>query len=350
MNKRMKITGISIFFVAAIIAVLLYNKSQMDAKAKNDVESAVGVSVISVKKGESAKVEPAIGTVIANHDVAIVAETQGKVTAVYAEVGDAKRAGAPLLQIDDELKKAAFAAAEVNYEKSKKDYERFESLAKDSTVTDQQFEGIKLAYKSAESQYITARRQYHDAQITTPIAGTVTARTVDIGSMVQQGMVVANVVDLSLLKVKVNIGESDAFKIRTGDSVDVTTDVYPGVLFSGSIRYIGSKADEAHTYPVEVRLPNNTEHQLKAGMFARVNFRNPINSSALIIPRIALIGSIKNPRVYVVENGVAKLRNIVVGGEMGTNVEVLQGLREGDNIVVNGQINLKDDVAVNVVE
>ena len=350
MNKKSKIVASAVLCLGIIVAVLLYNKSQMNARSKNDLQAAFAVTVSPVVRCETARVEPVIGTILANHDVAIVSETQGKVTAIYAEVGDTKHAGAPIIQVDDELKKAAFAAAEVSYEKARKDFERFESMSKENAVTDQQLESMRFAYKAAEAQYVTARRQYHDAQITTPISGVVTARVVDVGAMVQPGMVVANVVDLSLLKVKASVGENDAFKIHQGDSVNVTTDVYPGVMFSGVIHFIGAKADEAHTYPVEVRFPNSAVHQLRAGMFARVNFQNPVRSSALMIPRMALIGSVREPKVYVVENGTAKLRMVIVGSELGTNVEILTGLKEGENVVVNGQINLKDNAAVTIDE
>jgi len=100
---------------------------------------------------------------------------------------------------------------------------------------------------------------------------------------------------------------------------------------------------------VEIRFENSKEHPLRAGMFGRVSFVSISGGEELNIPREALIGSMKNPRVYVVTGGVARLRQINVGSEYGTRIVVLEGLTEGETIVVNGQNNLKDSVAVSIV-
>ncbi len=348
MNKK-KAVLILLAALAAIVAILIYNKSRMAAESKTDVMTSIPVSVASVERQHLTDPRSLVGTVAANNDVAIVSETQGKVTAVMAEVGQYKEAGSAIVQVDDELKKANLATAEISFEKAKKDLERFESLYKQSAATDQQLEGARLAAKAAEAQYVVARRQESDTRISTPISGILTSRPVDVGTYVQNGTPVANVVDISRLKVKLNVAERDVFRLKIGDRVEVTTDVYPGENFDGKIATIGSKADDAHTYPVEVRLPNSREHPLKAGMFARVRFMSIADRDELTIPREALVGSMKNPQVFVVDGAVARLRDIVVGSEIGTRLVVLGGLADGETIVVNGQNNLKDSAAVTIL-
>jgi len=348
MNRK-KITIVSITVLAAIIAILMYNKSRMEAESKTDILLSIPVSVTTVERQKVSSDRSLVGTITANNDVSVVSETQGKITAVMAEVGQYVPAGSALVQVDDELKKASFASAEVNYEKAKKDLERFESLSKQNSATDQQLEAVRLAAKAAEAQYIVAHRQYNDARIISPISGMVTARPVDVGTYVQNGTPVANIVDISKLKVKLNVAERDVFRMQAGDPVEISTDVYPGVKFTGKISTISSKADDAHTYPVEIRFENSKEHPLRAGMFGRVSFVSISGGEELNIPREALIGSMKNPRVYVVTGGVARLRQINVGSEYGTRIVVLEGLTEGETIVVNGQNNLKDSVAVSIV-
>jgi RND family efflux transporter MFP subunit len=168
--------------------------------------------------------------------------------------------------------------------------------------------------------------------------------------MVTDKMVVANVVDISRLKVKVSVAEQDAFKLKAGDKVEVTTDVYPGVTFEGRIHTISAKADEGHTYPIEITLENSSAHPLRAGMFGRVSFVSLAPVKTLAIPRDALVGSMKAASVFVVENGIARKRDIVVGTEEGTQLMVVSGLSEGETIVVNGQNNLKDSTAVAVLQ
>lgn len=349
MNKK-KALLITAAVLVVIVAILMYNKSRMAAESKTDVLTSIPVSVTQVVKQQITDARSLVGTVAANNDVAIVSETQGKVTAVHAEVGKYLEAGAMIVQIDDELKKANLASAETNYEKARKDLERFESLYKQSAATDQQIEGARLAAKAAEAQYVVARRQESDTRIATPISGILTSRPVDVGTYVQNGTQVANVVDISRLKVKLNVAERDVFRLKTGDKVEVTTDVYPGETFEGKLATISSKADEAHTYPVEVRLPNSREHPLRAGMFARVRFTSIAAGEELTIPREALVGSTKDAQVYVVDGTIAHLRGLVVGAEVGTRLVVLSGLKEGETIVVSGQNNLRDNAAVTVLK
>jgi RND family efflux transporter MFP subunit len=291
-----------------------------------------------------------VGTITGVNDVAVTAEVAGKVTAVHANVGDHVSAGAPIIQIDDEIKKAAFEQAEANYERAKRDFDRFKMLRAEQSATESQKENAWTGFKVAEAQYIVARRQLRDPKVSTPISGIVSARNVELGTMVNDRMVVANVVDISRLKVKLNIAERDAFKLKTGDRVEVTTDVYPGATFAGKITSVSAKADEGHTYPVEITMENSKEHPLKAGMFGRVSFVSLAQGEALAIPREALVGSMKDPRVYVVDGALARVRTIVVGGETGTDLTVLSGLRAGESVVVNGQNNLKDSVAVLVLK
>jgi RND family efflux transporter MFP subunit len=347
--KKIKITAAAAAVFIAIIAVLLHNKAESTAAVVNNIATRYAVTVVTAGSQKLSETVSLTGIIVANSDVAVVSETQGRVVAISSNVGDVKQAGAVLVQVDDELKKANFAAAETNYEKTKKDLDRYESLYRDHTITDSQIESGRLACKSAEAQYIVARRQYRDTKITTPISGVVTARNVEIGTMVNQGTVIGNVVDISKLKVKINVAENDAFKLSVGSSVGVTTDIYPGTVFTGRVASISAKGDEAHTYPVEVSLANSKEHPLKSGMFARVAFGHTGNARGIVIPRDAIVGSVKDAQVYVVVNNVAQLRAIVVNDQIGTNVEVGGGLREGETVVVNGQNNLKDNTPVTVI-
>ncbi|MCX6174883.1 MAG: efflux RND transporter periplasmic adaptor subunit [Ignavibacteriales bacterium] len=350
--KKWKVIVSVIVILVIIIAILFMNKRKMAATTAGGIKDVYFVSVDKVAKKDLAETLSLVGNITANNDVNIISETSGKITAVFTKVGDYKRAGSVLFQVDDELKKAAFMSAEANYEKAKKDYERFKTLYQQKSVSDSQLDQAKLNAAMAEAQYIMAKRQLDDTQIKTPISGYVSALYVDIGSMVQgapQSTVVANVVDIGRLKVKLNLAERDAFLIKPGDQVSVTVDIYPGVIYKGRIESISSKGDESHTYPIEITINNESAHPLKAGMFARVEFTSLKNRDIIVIPRESLVGSVKEPQVFVVENGIAKLRSLTVGNQSGIYIQVLQGLMEGETIVVNGQNNLVDNLKVEIL-
>ena len=350
--NRYRIISISVVLLGVSLGFILKSQAKDEgnnaSSSTSSIATAASVSVVTAAKQTVTDRFTSIGTIVANNDVNIISETQGRVVKVLAEVGDYKKAGSVLIEVDSELKEAAYNAAKVSYEKAQNDLKRYEELYKEKSISDSQIEQARWAFQSAEAQYVAARRQLSDTKITTPISGIVTARNVNVGSFVQgapQSTLVANVVDISKLKVKLNMAEKDVFRVKTGDKVEITTDVFPDQVFPGTISTISSKGDEAHTYPVEIVL-ENPRQQLKAGMFAHIAFNPKSSGDALVIPREAIVGSMKNAKVYVVTNNVAQLRPVQVGKTFGTSVEVRKGLSIGDVVVVNGQNNLKDNAAV----
>lgn len=348
---KYRLISISVVLLGVSLGFIMNSqtKSETPATSGTGITTAYSVSVVTASKQSVSDDFSLMGTIAANNDVVIMSETQGRVVKVNAQVGEYKTAGSVIVEVDDELKEANYKAAKLSYEKAKNDLDRYEALYKDKSISESQIEQARWAFQSAESQYIVARRQYRDTKITTPISGIITARPVDIGSMLQgspQPSVVANVVDISKLKVKINVAEKDVFKLKLGDKVEVTTDIYPSASFEGNVITIAAKGDDSHTFPVEVRIENSKTYPLKAGMFGRVNFTLKSRADYIIVPRETIVGSLKNAKVYVVKDNIVNLRPVKVGNDIGTNVEIISGIKEGEVIVVNGQNNLKDNASV----
>ncbi|MBM4171498.1 MAG: efflux RND transporter periplasmic adaptor subunit [Ignavibacteria bacterium] len=350
--KHWKSITAVIVMILVVVTILFINKQKMSATASVSIQDAYYVTVQKVERKNLSSEFNLTGTVYANNDVNILSETSGRITAVFANVGDYVQVGSVLVQVDDELRKAALISAEANFEKAKKDFERFNNLSKENSASEVQFDQAKVALAMAESQYIVAKRQFEDTKVKSPISGYLTVRNVDVGTMLQgppAPTFVANVVDISKLKVKLNVSEKDVFHLKRGDAVKVTTDIHPNIVFPGKIESISAKADEAHTYPVEISIVNQGSNRMKAGMFARVEFKSIAKRETIVIPREALVGSIRNPQVFVLENEIAKIKNIVLGNESGKLIEVINGLEAGETLVVNGQNNLVNDTKVVVL-
>lgn len=341
---------IAILLVYGGYSLLMSNKAQSEAKAKSVTVKPFAVSVTTVGSQELSSDLSLVGTIIASREVNIASETMGRVRSVNMELGQTKGAGSLLITIDDELKRTALQQAEISLEKAKKEHERMQMVQVENALPDQTLDNAKWAVQLAEAQVAAAQRQLRDARISAPISGTVTAKSVEVGSMVQAGQVLGTIVDLANLKLRINVPEKDVFSLKTGDPVAITTEVYPGVTIEGRIKAIIGKADEAHTYPVEITILNSRLHPLKAGMFGRVSFTSLPKRTSTVIPRAAVIGSVKNAQVYVVNGNTVRLREVVLGDEVGTNVEVLSGLKEGEQVVSTGQNNLRDSMQVEVVK
>lgn len=349
--KKILIPAGIIAFLAIIIGILEFNKSKAEQVIVKQtfVQNAIPVTVAQAEITELRNALTLVGTIMAGSDVNIVTEAGGRILKLYANPGQFKSAGSVIAEIDSELRRASVMNAQAAYDKAKIDYERIEKMFKEGVMNAMQMDQARYGFQAAEAQLIMSKRQLRDTKVTTPISGIINAKMVDQGATVGMNAVIANIVDISSLKVKVNVSEKDAFALKTGDKVLITTDVYPGIEFPGSVMSIAPKADEAHTYPIEIRMSNSKEHPLKAGMFGKVSFTTIEKSDALIIPRSALIGSIKNPKVFVVQDGKAELREVQTGADVGTKLEILSGLQAGESIVTNGQNNLRPGSKVTII-
>lgn len=349
MSAVSRIPSVSAFVLSFLLIISLVACETKEEQQHAVMTTELPVSVTVVRKQKLESTLSLVGTINASSDVNVVSETQGAVIAVYVKVGAVVKAGTVLLQVDDEIPRSTRAAAELNFQKAQRDYQRAEELYQENSISSSQLDAARMAMKAAENQMDIARRQLENTRLKSPIAGTVNACYVDVGTMVQQGKAVANIVDISTLKVRVNVPEREAFQLKPGDLVEITTDVYPGVTFAGKVDNIAAKADEAHTYLVEIVVPNSPKNPLKAGMFARVSFKSVAPSAVLTIPRAALIGSIKDAQVFVVRGNVTYLQSVVVGTKSADLFQVASGLTEGDTVVTSGQNNLVDRVRVQIV-
>lgn len=332
--------------VLVVAAFLLLRGTDTKPVSANAISTDVPVSVIAVQKQRLASSISLAGTINASNDVNVVSETQGSVRQVHLKIGDIVKVGTVLVEVEDDIPRSNLTTAEISFQKAKRDFERSETLFQENSISRAQLDAGRLAMQASENQLEIARRQLENTKIKTPIAGTVNSRFVDVGTMVQPGMPVANIVDITTLKVRVNVSEREAFQLKPGDPVDIVTDVYPDRKFQARVDNIASKSDEAHTYPVEIKLYNNPKSPLKAGMFCRIAFTSMAATDVIAIPRVTLVGSVKNAAVFVVRNGIAYLRQIVVGKQTNEYLEVLNGLGEGDTVVTSGQNNLVDKTRV----
>jgi RND family efflux transporter MFP subunit len=290
-----------------------------------------------------------VGSLEAYSEVNIATQSSGIITSLNAELGQAKSKGNLIATIDDKLKQLALQTAKVSVAKLKKDLERYENLYKGGTVTEQQLNEAQNLHDNAEIQLEQAEKQLSDATIISPINGIITKKLVEQGEYINIGSPIATIIDVSKLKVKLNVSETNVYLLKIGDKSVITTDVYPGVAFKGNISFISPKGDETHNYPVEIEIVNSTKYPLKSGTFVNVLIGLPSNAEALYIPRESLQGSIKDAKVYVAENGKAMLRNIVVGSANDKYIQVISGLKDGENVITAGQINLSDGKAIKII-
>lgn len=347
MKKR--ITSILIVLAIVAGAGFLLNKShqKINQGKKNLISSDIIVNVEPVGETSTSTSMKLTGTMTPYTDLVVSAQAAGQITSLAAELGQTKQKGSVIATIDNQLKKYAVETAELNVEKQNRDLKRFEELFKGGAITQQQLDDARMGYTNAQIQWKQAKKQLADATITAPFSGIVTEKNVEVGSYTNIGTPIVRLIDISRLRIKLNVSENNVYKLKVGHKALVQCDVLPGQSFEGKITFISSKGDDAHNFQVEVVLQNNGK--LKAGTFANVSIDIPGSGNSIAVPRSALLGSSNDAKVYVYENGKVKSRKIAVSGGNDQWLFVSDGLNKGDEVVTAGQINLIDGMEVKKV-
>jgi RND family efflux transporter MFP subunit len=126
--------------------------------------------------------------------------------------------------------------------------------------------------------------------------------------------------------------------------------VYPGVTYKGNVTSISPQGSNAHTYPVEIHIANSSNNPLKAGTYMNVSVDLGKSGKALMIPRDAIVSSVKDPSVYLIKGETVQLVKISTGRDYNSFIEVISGISEGDQVVINGQINLIDGAKISIIK
>ncbi|MFD2935762.1 efflux RND transporter periplasmic adaptor subunit [Spirosoma flavum] len=351
MKKTTLVIVAMLLGVTALIGFrLASNKEKINQQNKPIVATNTAIPVTVTRVEESTVSQQLIktGNLIPFREAAITAMTAGKVSQVNFTLGSQVKQGATLVELDNKLKELSLAATQLNIDKLKKDVTRYNTLLAGNATTEIQVNDTKYSYENAVNQAEQIKKQIQDANIKSPISGQIVKKNIEPGEFIGVGTALGTVLDVSRLKVEVPVNEGDVYKLHLGQIVRVSADVFPGRTFNGRISYIAPQGTDEHNYPVEITIDN--AGGLKAGTFVNVDFSQKSNQKALQIPRAALVESIKNPYVFVVNGNVARQRTLKVGRDFGDTIEVLSGLVAGDQVVTTGQLNLSDGKPVQITK
>jgi HlyD family secretion protein len=311
-----------------------------------------------------------VGNLIGEATVAVAPRTAGRLQEMYVRLGDRVSRGQRLAKIEDfeivEQVKQAEAAQEVSLatirqreadlKLAETNVVRSRSLFERQLLPKQTLDDNEARYQAAVAQLDLARAQTTQSKarleelrinlantvITSPVNGFVARRAVDPGAFVSQNAPVADVVDITLVRLVANVVEKDLKQLESGNSANVQVDAFPGETFAGRIARVSPVLDPAtRTAPIEIEIPNPT-FRLKPGMYARVGITTHTKKNALVLPANAVIDLGGRRGVFQLQNNVAVFRTVQVGTEKGDVVEILAGVKEGEEVISTGAGALRD--------
>ena len=336
------------------------------------------VKVATVKRGDISVPLVATGTIFPEYESKIGPKISGTIETVYVDEGDPAQKGQPLVQLDQQnlliavrqgqaavrVAEAQLKEAEVKGENLKKEKERLAHLLKKNVISQQKYDDIDTAYSMAvtgmeviRAQILSTRenlamaeQKLSDTVIIAPFSGLIVKRFINQGEFVSTMPPSPLFLMMNIDKVKTEIGlpEIHIARIHIGNPVDVTVDTYPGSIFKGTVSTINPMVDpvsRAFTVKVEIR---NKGHRLKPGMFARVKIYPAIHKGALIVPFKSVMKREGITVVFVIEGTTVKLRAVTAGITNEQEIEVIDGLKEGEEVVIEGHYGMADNTTVRV--
>lgn len=346
-------SGLAVLATAvSLLAVGCSNGSAND-KSKDadgaDAAQAVPVEVQPLKRAAMVAVYSGTAPIEANNEAEVVAKVGGEVRQIYVEEGDAVREGQVLARLDGDRLRLDVAQTEANLRKLERDYKRQVELAEKGLVAKGTAENAKYDLDALRAQYDSARLELGYTEIRAPIPGVVSARHIKVGNTIKPNDPTFRVTNLDPLLAYVHVPEKEFRKLAPGQPADVVVDALGGERFQGAISRVSPTVDpQTGTFRARVEVVDPTGH-LKPGMFARVNIAYERRENALQLPRTAIIDSDGEQSVYVVAGDKAEQRKISTGLANNGWIEVLQGLKGDERVVVVGQAGLKSGTVIKVV-
>ena len=331
-------------------------------------DSVLSVAVTTPMEGAAAQEITLPANTQAFIDTPIYARTSGYLRKWYADIGTHVHSGQLLAEIDtpeldQQVRQAQsdLATAQSNQEIAQITAERWTKLLAKNAVSKQEtdqamsdFRGRQSALSAAEANVMRLQQLQGFEKIYAPFDGVITARNIDIGSLIQAGdsnsprAELFHMAATDKLRLFVPVPEVYANQVRNGSHVAVTSDAVPDTKFTGTIVRNSDAIDlSSRTLNVEVDVVN-TEHKLLPGQYAFIHLPIPPSASSMTLPSGALLFRGEGLRVGVVRDGRVRLVPIQIGHDYGAKVEITSGLAPQDQVILNPPDSLAEGERVNV--
>jgi len=283
-------------------------------------------------------------------EASVVAKVDGEIVDILVEEGQPVKAGQVLARLDDSRLRFIRDQARADLNRLTQEYRRNVQLHERGLVSEGAFENLRYDLEALDAAYKLADLELDYANIRAPIDGIVADKVGRIGNTVSTGEVIVKISNSASLVAYLHVPQGDLFQFTPGQTAELSLDALPGEAHQAEILRISPRVDsETGTVKVTLGVDNRTG-SLRPGMFARARIAYDVHEDAILVPREAVVAEDAQPAVFVVEDGVARLRAVTTGLESGTNVEVTSGLEGSEKVVVVGQGALRDGAPVSDVD
>lgn len=278
-----------------------------------------------------------VGSLMANESVQIQSEIDGSIDEIAFDEGQPVTKGHVLARIDQKKLQAGMAEVEARLQLAESTLQRYTALAESRAVSQQEVDQAASTFEANRASIDLMKAQLEDATIIAPFDGIVGERRISLGQFVSKGTLITSLIDPDPMKAEFHMPERYVSQVATGQRVDMTVAAYPDETFSGEVYFVGPEVDASTRTVLVKALVPNADGKLRSGMFANLSLIMQVRKHALVIPETALIIQGQTTTVFVVdEQNTVQPRQVKPGVRLAGRVEVLEGLRAGDTVVIEG--------------
>jgi membrane fusion protein, multidrug efflux system len=328
------------FFAIVMVmltAAVFFSCGKKEAANNADKIQPVNVRIEILKPSRLVDAIQVAGSAKAMEDANLSPEEGGVVKEWKATKGQAVKKGDLIVVLRDEVMKAGYDAADAQYKMAELNLQKQRKVFDEQGISELQIKNIEYTRDAARANADLMKARWERTQIRTPFDGTVDNTIPNPGDFAPPGVPLARVVNTSILKIQADIPEMYSGSIPLGALAVITFDALPGDTLRGKVNFIGATVSSANrALGVEIVLPN-PYRKIKADMIAKVRILRESKPNALLVSEnLTQLVDKDRTIVYVENNGKAEERRLRLGGHQGIMVEVLEGLKAGDHLIVSG--------------
>ena len=316
--------------------------AENEAEIAEDEEIAVPVEVAEVTAGPIASYISATANLVAEDQVKVLSEAEGRVERLLVEEGDSVTKGQVLAVLVQDEAKIAMSKVELKASNANAALERAKGTRDQGLISAEAYDALKMEYDVARQEVAEAEWRLAKTVIRAPFSSRVTERFVTLGQHLRPGDELFTVADYDPLVARIYLPERDVIELEEGREVRIALAASAEISFTGRIRQIAPVVDTA-TGTVKVTVEAvRPPVGVRPGAFVSIGIVREQHPTALLLPRESVIRELRAVHVFVTEDDTAVKKTVELGIEEGDLVEVLSGVAEGDKVVVAGQGGLDD--------
>jgi len=322
------------------------NDSENNEEKEKDLE-LIPVEVTEIKNGAISNFILLSTNLETESQADVFPRIQGIVKKIHHDEGDYVKSGAILMELEADEYVLAEQRARLNHKKQEADFKRLESMFSEDLLSKEEFEQARYATEGLEVDWKQANLNLSYTKIKSPINGVIGDRLRKPGDRIQPTDKLFSVINTKEMISIVYVPEKEISRVKKGQTAFITSDNLKNQKFTGWIKRVSPVIDPASgTFKVTIGV-KNVDNALRAGMFVNAFIVTDVHDKAVLIPKTALVYENEARSVFVVKDSLAHKITLEVGFEDHEKIESLDGIQEGDKVIVVGQAGLKDQTKAN---